>query len=153
MSQQDAFGPSIKSTPPDEERTRLDPKAIDAIRMLQVPGRENLVEKMIRVYLTRTQELMHQLRQASAEGDCKVFHRAAHSLKSNSGTIGAVKVAQIAKELESMSRNDHLERPEQQFAALAHEVALVQELLLQQVQMPSLDGGRTVRNSPLRAGD
>jgi HPt (histidine-containing phosphotransfer) domain-containing protein len=124
---------------------RLDRRAIEDIRMLQTPGSENLVVKLIRIYLARTEELLRQLRQAAAVADARAFHRAAHSLKSNSRVIGALKVAQLARQMESLSASGGLERTEHDVVELAREVDLVHQLLVETLRTE--DCGRGI--SPL----
>ena len=44
--------------------------------------------------------MLAELRAARAEGNAERFRRAAHSLKSNGNTFGAVKLAALAREFE-----------------------------------------------------
>ncbi len=125
---------------------RLDRRALDDIRMLQTPGSENIVVKMIRIYLARTEELLCQLRQAAAVADARAFHRAAHSLKSNSRVIGALKVAQLAWRMESLSAGGWLERPDRYVVELAHEVDLVHQLLQETLRTEDCGRGLSPQN-------
>jgi HPt (histidine-containing phosphotransfer) domain-containing protein len=46
---------------------------------------------------------------ALAAGDVDSFRRNAHSMKSNANTFGATELAALAKELESMARENNLD--------------------------------------------
>ncbi len=90
----------------------LDPEALENIRQLQAPGLEDAVNKMVHLYLERTPELIQEMHRSLGSRDISVFHRAAHSLKSNSAILGAMRVSQLAKTLESMAMEERMEEVE-----------------------------------------
>jgi HPt (histidine-containing phosphotransfer) domain-containing protein len=49
------------------------------------------------------------MNQALDDGDADAFRRAAHSLKSNSESFGATRLATLARELEAMGREGRLD--------------------------------------------
>ena len=49
-------------------------------------------------------KLMEAIRQAVTFGDASAMQKAAHSLKSTSGNLGAMRLAELCKELENMGR-------------------------------------------------
>jgi two-component system sensor histidine kinase/response regulator len=53
---------------------------------------------------------METLRQAICLGDTSALQKAAHSLKSASGNLGAITLVEICKELESMGRAGTMEK-------------------------------------------
>jgi HPt (histidine-containing phosphotransfer) domain-containing protein len=64
----------------------------------------SFVAELIDTFLEDGLELIGSLRRALAEMDVDVLRRAAHSLKSNAETLGATRLAALARELEGMAR-------------------------------------------------
>ncbi len=58
------------------------------------------VEELVDTFLEEASGMLAELRNARAENHAERFRRAAHSLKSNSGTFGASRLAALARELE-----------------------------------------------------
>lgn len=67
------------------------------------------VSELIDTFFEDTLHLMEQMRAALAAKDSESFRRAAHSLKSNAATFGATELSTLARELESMGRENNLE--------------------------------------------
>ena len=67
------------------------------------------VAELIDTFVEDARELIATLERALAETDVDAFRRAAHSLKSNSETLGAAGLAALARELEAMARAGSLE--------------------------------------------
>ena len=67
--------------------------------------------------------LLAELRGACADGNAERFRRAAHSLKSNGNTFGALKLAALARELELKGLDAELARDAPALAALEAEYA------------------------------
>ena len=62
-------------------------------------GPEFTVE-LIETFLEEAPGMIAELRTARADGDNERFQRAAHSLKTNANTFGAVRLAGMARDLE-----------------------------------------------------
>lgn len=56
--------------------------------------------ELLDTFLEEAPAMLAELRAARADGDADRFRRAAHSLKSNASTFGAVRLAALARELE-----------------------------------------------------
>jgi len=69
------------------------------------------------------------LRQALAAGNAPNFQRAAHSLKSNSASVGALGLSAQAKELEMIGRSGQLTGAAEKLDALAASYAEVEAAL------------------------
>jgi HPt (histidine-containing phosphotransfer) domain-containing protein len=67
------------------------------------------VAELIDTFGEDAQQLIATLRHALAEGDVDAFRRAAHSLKSNGETLGATRLAALARDLESTARAGRLD--------------------------------------------
>jgi len=60
----------------------------------------DFVRELIDTFLTEAPTILSDLRDSLANGDAERFRRAAHSLKSNANTFGALALGAIAKDLE-----------------------------------------------------
>lgn len=60
----------------------------------------DFVAELIDTFAEEAPQMLADLRSARAAADANLFRRAAHSLKSNSATFGAVQVAALARTLE-----------------------------------------------------
>ena len=58
------------------------------------------VRELIDTFLTEAPSMLADLRESLAGGDAERFRRAAHSLKSNGNTFGALTLGALAKDLE-----------------------------------------------------
>ena len=69
---------------------------------------EEFVEELIDTFMEEAPGMFLEMKQALATGDADGFRRAAHSLKTNANTFGATRLAEQAKELEYMARENDL---------------------------------------------
>jgi HPt (histidine-containing phosphotransfer) domain-containing protein len=86
----------------------------------------DFIGEVIAVFNEDAPELLYQMKAALAAADAELFRRAAHSLKSNSASFGADKLAGLARELEILGKEGSL-------AAVGDKVALA-EVEYQRVQ-------------------
>jgi CheY-like chemotaxis protein len=82
----------------------LDAGTLDAIRSMQQPGAPNLLQKIVVTYLKSAPPLLRGIETAIATADCEEVGRAAHALKSSSGSLGALALAEICRKLEQAGR-------------------------------------------------
>jgi len=69
---------------------------------------EEFVEELIDTFSEEAPGMFLEMEHALATGDADGFRRAAHSLKTNANTFGATGLAEQAKELEYMARENDL---------------------------------------------
>jgi PAS domain S-box-containing protein len=93
---------------PGNEGAAIDSSALAAIRERQRPGREDAVARVIRIYSDEAPKLLNQLRDATRTANAVEIGRAAHSLKSSSAIVGAVRLASLCKEIEARARAQNL---------------------------------------------
>ena len=86
-------------------------------------GPEFVVE-LVDTFLDEAPGMLVELRTARVEGNADRFRRAAHSLKSNANTFGAVGLAGRARELELKGLDAEPARDEAAIAALETEYAV-----------------------------
>lgn len=83
------------------ETVVLDPAAVVRLQRL---GGDKLLRQMIRLYLENCQERLSQIDAGLADGgDLEETRRGAHSLKSSAANVGALRVSEIAAELEEVA--------------------------------------------------
>ena len=67
---------------------------------LKATAGADFVSELVGTFLAEAPAMLADLRSALAAGDADRFRRAAHSLKSNSNTFGALTLGALAKNLE-----------------------------------------------------
>ena len=90
----------------------------------ETAGAEFVVE-LVDTFLAEAPLMLDDLRSALAAGDADRFRRAAHSLKSNGNTFGALTLGAMARELELGGLDRALAAGGAPFDALAEEYARV----------------------------
>ncbi|MBC7879633.1 MAG: Hpt domain-containing protein [Anaerolineales bacterium] len=67
------------------------------------------IGELIDAFLDDAPNLLAQMKSALDTTNAESFRRAAHSMKSNAATFGAMELSLLAKELESLARENNLE--------------------------------------------
>ena len=67
---------------------------------LQESAGADFVAELVDTFLEETPALLNELRSARQQGDADGFRRAAHSIKSNSQTFGALGLGALARDIE-----------------------------------------------------
>ena len=80
----------------------MSPPTIDAATFaeLQASAGDDFVAELIGTFLEEAPTMLAELKSALAAGQPEPFRRAAHSLKSNAHTFGALALGALARELE-----------------------------------------------------
>jgi len=68
----------------------------------------DFINELVDTFLDDAPKLIAELRSALVGRDADSFRRAAHSLKSNSATFGAQRLAELSRELELLGRQNRL---------------------------------------------
>jgi histidine phosphotransfer protein HptB len=102
-------------------------EAIDlaTFRELQETTGAEFAAELVDTFLEEAPTILEDLRSAFAAGDAERFKRAAHSLKSNANTFGALGFGAKARELELAGLARVLEAKDDPVAALANEYSRV----------------------------
>jgi HPt (histidine-containing phosphotransfer) domain-containing protein len=69
---------------------------------------DDFIGELAQTFFEEAPELLAEMSRALDEGDAEAFRRAAHSLKSNGDSFGAVRLTSLARELEYMGRDGRL---------------------------------------------
>jgi HPt (histidine-containing phosphotransfer) domain-containing protein len=98
--------------------TLIEPQEWEAFKSMADPA--TLVE-LLNSYLEDAPQLIQQMRDGLAAGDVETVRRAAHSLKSNSASFGANRLAGAARELEMIAKGGTLEGAASKLAGIEAE--------------------------------
>jgi HPt (histidine-containing phosphotransfer) domain-containing protein len=100
----------------------IDSATFEALR--QTTGADFVVE-LVDTFLQEAPAMLDELRRALAARDADKFRRAAHSLKSNANTFGALTLGAMARELELGGMAKAIEGGGEPLDALAQEYSRV----------------------------
>lgn len=105
----------------NEDRFILDPQAISNLRELQEEGEPDIVAELAGIFLEHAPSRILSMKMALEKGDFETLFMEAHSMKSSSASIGALKLSAICKELETIGREEKPDRAKELIAELAVE--------------------------------
>jgi HPt (histidine-containing phosphotransfer) domain-containing protein len=106
----------------------LDAAAFEAL-VEMVGGDPEFVAEMIDTYLDETPTLIAGMRSSVDAGNSAELRRAAHSLKSNSATFGAMALADICQRLEELGKSGVVDGVDTLVAQCATEYDRVEQAL------------------------
>lgn len=81
---------------------------LDEMQQLSAESGAELVSQIINLYLQHSPELISQIEQAVSSNNNEGAFKAAHSLKSSSGNIGAKRMQSIAQRIEQLGRDENI---------------------------------------------
>ena len=83
----------------------IDAAALATLRSLDPTGVNKLLDRVLAAFETSTARLLPQLRQARAQADAQTVKQVAHTLRSSSASLGAMKLSRLCAEIETMIRD------------------------------------------------
>jgi two-component system sensor histidine kinase/response regulator len=104
-----------------------------AAALLRLEGDEELLQDICRIFLEESPKLITRLQQAVAQDDPEEVSRAAHSLKGESGYLGAANVSHLARQLETMGRDRELSQAPAVLDQLQKEMASLRAAVRQTI--------------------
>jgi HPt (histidine-containing phosphotransfer) domain-containing protein len=107
----------------------LDADALARLKDLDPTGENQLLARIVKAFQTSAARLMPQLREGRDSGDSHAVHHVAHTLKSSSASIGALKLSQICADIEARIRTDTVENLDPRLDSLCTEMEIVLEAL------------------------
>ncbi|MEO8922521.1 MAG: Hpt domain-containing protein [Caldimonas sp.] len=108
----------------------LDEEALQRLRELDPKGQNHLLERVLRAFESSVLRLAPQLREARQRGDMQAIRHVAHTMKSSSASIGAMRLSRLCAEIEAAVRQEAAD----DLPALLDEVDLEFNVVLQAVQ-------------------
>ena len=107
----------------------LDAAVLENIRKMERNGSPGLLARLVDLYQRNTATLLEQLRGAADGGEREGLRTAAHTLKSSSANVGAVRMQGLCKDLEMMARTGPVPDAMAYVAAIEQEFARVRAAL------------------------
>lgn len=92
------------SVDPPAYASALDADAIERLRALDPDGANGLLERLLGTYRGSLQRLLPQLQTGRAAGDAEAVRYVAHTLKSSSASVGALRLAHLCTHIEAALR-------------------------------------------------
>ncbi|MBK1672045.1 hypothetical protein CKO35_01775 [Ectothiorhodospira shaposhnikovii] len=103
-------GPSIIIRPPrdkDDEPPIIDQQILDDLQSLDSGRGQDLLTRLFQAFLNSAPRLVGQIEAGMASGDHESLRGAAHTLKSSSGNVGALRLSRICQQLETLAQGNH----------------------------------------------
>jgi len=117
------------AAPASPPASALDGEALQRLRDLDPTGANHLLERVAQAFDSSTGRLLPQLDAAHAGGDLDGVRHVAHTLKSSSASIGALKLSALCADIEGMIRSKDVQALGPHVASLRDEIAIVRENL------------------------
>ncbi|HEY0817758.1 MAG TPA: response regulator [Rhizobacter sp.] len=118
-------GPAAASSGGADEGGVLDAQALERLRELDPNGENHLMERVVSAFESSVGRLMPQLDDALNSLELGGIRHVAHTLKSSSASIGAMKLSRMCADLEARARNDQADGMAERIAQLQSEVEIV----------------------------
>jgi HPt (histidine-containing phosphotransfer) domain-containing protein len=84
----------------------IDPAALDSYREFMGEEADAFIDDIVSSYRDNAPKLMDAIAGSLPANDFETFTRAAHTLKSNSATIGATALTQLSAEMENLGKTE-----------------------------------------------
>jgi HPt (histidine-containing phosphotransfer) domain-containing protein len=132
--------PKSKATAPSSAQTVVDISSTPAAG-LPPAARDAFIRKLAQVYLDHGTKDMERLAAAVRSGDATAVAIRAHGLKSSSLNVGAVRLSELCRELETLARSGADGDLNALFTQISAEFAAVSEHLSSQLERPAAAAG------------
>ena len=115
--------------PVDKDEPPIDQTFFDNYPSLQKTEMQALLSELTDLYLKDSKPLLQRLGRAIEDGDTDAMKKAAHSLKSSSGNIGALKLADLCQKIEEEVHKKSFENVGNTFSRIQLEYKRVEKAL------------------------
>jgi signal transduction histidine kinase/CheY-like chemotaxis protein/HPt (histidine-containing phosphotransfer) domain-containing protein len=89
---------------PQLDGEAIDDQVLNSLASLPFASNKSLASQVIQTYMNSSLDLMTRLGEAIDRGDAECIRKAAHSLKSSSANVGAVRLAELCASIETSTR-------------------------------------------------
>jgi signal transduction histidine kinase/DNA-binding response OmpR family regulator/HPt (histidine-containing phosphotransfer) domain-containing protein len=117
-----------------KEAAVLDQQTLGRIRALHRPGGQDLLAKVVGLYVSSSVVLTEAMRSAASSRDAAGIRDAAHALKSSSANVGAMRFAELCREVEEAASADKIDEA----CVLVGKLLREHEEVLQALQAPNI---------------
>ena len=107
----------------------LDQHALDRLRELDPSGVNRLLERVAKAFETSATRLIPKLRDGALNGDLDGVRQVAHTLKSASASIGALKLSRLCADIETQARAEDGDELADRVKAMIGEIDTVLSVL------------------------
>lgn len=125
----DAVSPDNASVRTPVQPDILDADAIRRLRELDPTGASHLLTRLLNAFDASLNRLLPQLVQARDQADATGVRLVAHTLKSSSATVGAMRLSRLCAEVESLANQSRLGEAAVGIQQMLSEVQAVRESL------------------------
>ncbi|CAN5350426.1 hypothetical protein BH10PLA2_BH10PLA2_23230 [soil metagenome] len=126
--------PQALHSPPGELEPALPPPELNREAILsRLDGDETLLREIVDLFLARSPELVEQIHQALNARDCRAVCATAHSLKGSVSTFSRAEVFEMLQALEDSAAAGDLNKANEIFSDLQHELLRFHPALIQLV--------------------
>jgi HPt (histidine-containing phosphotransfer) domain-containing protein len=80
-----------------------------ALAQLRITMGDGFIDELLPTFMEDSRELVRTMRRALGDKDVDAFRRAAHSLKSNAASFGAMTLSTMARDLEALAKSGSLD--------------------------------------------
>lgn len=112
----------------------IDKSVLASLRELQEAGDPDIVAEVGGLFIQHSPEKVQAIMKSAEKGDAKGLLTAAHSLKSSSAYVGAMRLSAMAKELELMGRANALDGVVEKAQRLNAEFSRVMSALRDEIE-------------------
>ena len=119
----------IASETRSQSQASINIEAIETIRSMQRPGKDDLLAKIVGAFFTKTPDIIEQMQGAANDQDTDTVATGAKGLGASSAYLGAEKMSSLCKQIESVVTESGTENLSQLVASLAEEYETVSEQL------------------------
>ncbi|HNX39629.1 MAG TPA: Hpt domain-containing protein [Methanothrix sp.] len=112
----------------------IDKSVLASLRELQEAGDPDIVAEVGGLFIQHSPEKVEAIMKSAEKGDAKGLLTAAHSLKSSSAYVGAMRLSAMAKELELMGRANALDGAAEKAQRLNAEFSRVMSALRAEIE-------------------
>jgi HPt (histidine-containing phosphotransfer) domain-containing protein len=107
----------------------LDLETLNGLRLLAAQGEPDVVVELIDIFLADTPRLIESIRAAVDSADATSLHLAAHTLKSSSASLGALRLSRLSADQEALGRAGNLDSAAKKLALIEAEYEQVENAL------------------------
>lgn len=113
----------------DDQLPTIDDSVIDRLRLLQDDDDADFVAQLIILFVNELPNKINAMKNAISNNEAKRLEHAAHSLKSSSGNIGALRLSKLCAQLEEIGHSACLDEAPKLINIVYEEASIVTVLL------------------------
>jgi signal transduction histidine kinase/DNA-binding response OmpR family regulator len=118
----------------------IDRQVLEQLRKVVTNGKPELLERVVKLYLTESPKLIQKMKQAAGAADTGAIASSAHSLKSSSANVGAMALSRYCADIEACARRAQTEEARRLLERIEAEHGSVQTALAAEVEQLSTAG-------------